>query len=477
MIRKRKIIECMLCLILSACMVGPDYERPQFFDNEAIEKALELKVGQFDESVVDPFLFQDETLNNLFLKALKSAPDIRSAYARIEQAHALLQSNIASVFPSFDIGGGYNYKKTGRNMGTLFDENIYQAGLSVAWEVDLFGQKRRAIEAGSAKEREMIAALKNIQVSLISDVATTYLNLRMNEKLCKESRADLKIQQALYDLTLDKYHSGLSNAIELNQARYQLENVRASIPKLEEQIELNKNALALLVGVLPGQLDRELNQDKNNLITKTFKYDLTSLNELSVDVVYNRPDVMAAEEQLIGQNAAVGQAVAEMLPSVNLSAFFGFESLKFPKLFHNHSYAYGYEPTINAPVFHFGALYQNLMLQKAIKKEQQIYYEQVLLQAINEIKNALISLNKEFLRYKALDEAWQKMDEAAQLARDKYKSGLIDYFVVLDAEERRISAQANLTTSAAQLYKNVIAFYRAIGGSSLHQTDEDGSSR
>jgi len=189
-------------------------------------------------------------------------------------------------------------------------------------------------------------------------------------------------------------------------------------------------------------------------------------------VVYHRPDVIVAEEQLIGQNAAVGEAIAQMLPSVSLSAFFGFESLKFPKLFRHHSYAYGYEPTINAPLFHFGALYENVVLQKAIKKEQQIMYEQSLLKAINEIKDALICLNKEFLKYKALDAAWQRMDEAAELARDKYKSGLIDYFVVLDAEERRIAAQANLTTSAAQLYKNVVTFYRAIGGSLLRQNDE-----
>ena len=252
--------------------------------------------------------------------------------------------------------------------------------------------------------------------------------------------------------------------INLDQARYQLETTKASIPQLEYQQVSFQNALALLVGELPGSLNKILAQNKKNLIQQPFQYKVDKLYELPADIIRQRPDVRVQEEQLIAQNALIGAAIAELFPSINLSGMLGFEALKFPKLFNHNSYSYSYVPQLTTPILHFGALYNNVQLQKSLKEEQLIAYEQSILTAAQEIKNALVSIDKEIKRNIYLTHAYQKMNQAAQLTRDKYQSGLIEYSMVLDAEERRISAQIDMINSNGALYQNITTFYKAIGG-------------
>ena len=457
-------VTLILFLVLVGCAVGPDYKRPEIASETDIAHSLGLVLVQKYQPLFSPKDFQDPVLDKLLERALQNAPDIRMALARVEQARAFRKSVVGTFFPSLDLSGKYQYENASQNVSLMLDEEAYQMGLSMAWEIDLFGRIRRQIEAEVAEEKEAEEALKATMVSLISEVTGTYVSLRTAERLLKETKADLEIQNSLYRLTKNKYDSGLANAIDVNQAAYQQSTTQASIPQLEERISGYENTLSLLLGELPDSLSKELQKTDRNFIEEDFHFNLNQLYELPVSVVRERPDVREAEAALIRENALLGASIAELFPKVSLAGLLGFESIHFSDLFHHQSYMYSYQPSVQMPLFHFGSLWQNMKAQESVVKEYQVSYEKALLTAIHEIKEALVSLNKEEKRYQSLKEAWQKIDKAARLARDRYESGLIDYFSVLDAEERRIAAQASLTSSAGALYQNIVRFYKSIGG-------------
>ena len=462
--KRIKFIEGCLCLILSACMLGPEYQRPEFFDNVQLEKVLDLKTPSIKHLPFGPEDFHDSKLNELIQEAIENAPDIRTALVRLRASRAAKLAAISTLFPSVDATEQHTDQVLGDNMGLIPNENNYQVGISIAWEIDLFGKKRREIEAASLTEKQMILTLENVMVLVVSEISSIYVSLRTNQYLLEQTKSDLKIQQELARLTHDKYKSGLSNAIDVNQADYQVSTTQSNIPKLETQIEGYENALAVLLGKPAGSLQKELASSKDNLIKQPFKYSFQKLFKLPVEVVRYRPDVLAAEQALRIQNAHVGEAIANLFPTISLSAFLGFESIHFDNLFEDKSHAHSYRTSIAAPIFHFGGLWQNIKIEEANMEEAMITYEKKLLQATKEIKDILVGLQKMKERHKNLEKAWQKMDVAANLARNRYESGLIDYFQVLDAEERRIAAQAALISSCGDLYQNILNFYKSIGG-------------
>ncbi len=459
-----KITISLLCFSVAGCLMGPNYERPILFENAELERVLDLKTPALVTLPFFPQDFKDKELDALIAEAKENAPDIRTALARVEAGRAVRLGTIATLFPTIDASEQHTDQKIGENMGLTPDDNYYQAGISIAWEIDLFGKKRREIEEASATEEQMKAALENVMVSVVAEVGLNYISLRTAQYLLKQTKEDLKIQQELARLTRDKYKSGLSSAIDVNQAEYQVATTKANIPKLETQIETYQNALAVLVGKPAGSFHDRLKNPAHNMIANLFHFDLNKLKSLPVDVIRYRPDVVGMEQALKAQNARVGQAVASLFPTISLSALFGFESIHFDNLFESNSHAHSYRSSIAAPIFHFGALWQNVKAEEANMKESMIQYEKTLLNATQEIRNILVGLEKMEMRHKDLQHAWKKMDKAARLARNRYENGLINYFQVLDAEERRIGAQANLTTSSRALYQNILNFYKAVGG-------------
>ena len=514
-----------VCGVLSfwtvACSVGPDYERPEFFTDSELAEALRLPVlpgsgeavfmdessGKASQSAEKrsktlktngeasfskrtssletdgavsfsqrtssaglkrapwtPLDFQDPVLNELLSVSFEGSPTLRQAIARLLQGRENLNIATAAFFPEIDAAGKYNFVKESKNMGYLMQQDYYQLGLDASWEIDIFGGTRRRREAAKANLNAALYSLKNAGVSLMAEVALTYVRLRTTEEQIIQLEENLRYQEQIYRLTADKYETGLASQIDVSQAAYLVENTRSSLPPLRYKREALKNSLALLAGKLPGQLDDILNKKTVNLINRPFEYDLQKLYDLPLSVVRNRPDVRAAEESLIAQNAAVGAAIADMFPKVSVSGLLGLQSLHSSDLFNKNSYGYSYVPEVSLPIFHFGALWGNVKLQEALKEEQKIAYEQALLSAAAQIRDALLALEAEQERNFAAREAYFQMREASDLTRNMYENGLVEYADVLDAEERRLSAQEQMITSNGALYEDIISFYKAIGG-------------
>lgn len=460
----KKIIFAFSTFLMFSCSVGPDYKHTDVFTDTEIAKSLSLdpnaKYNDFEISD-----FGDKVLNNLMAESLKSSPDIRIAILKLKQARAVLGINDVAGLPTFDIAGKYNYVNSPKNMYNLINNDYYQFGIDMSWEIDIFGGTRRKIESSKAQYRAMLENLKYINVSLLSDVATQYINLRMAEQNLKNMRENILLQEDAYNIISEKYAAELIDDMTLAQSRYLLENMKMQVPTLEYEQQMYTNSLAILLGYLPEEMETMLKSDEENLVNKILNYDVEKLYNLPINVIRNRPDVKMAEEELIAQNAEIGVAVASVFPNISLSGFFGLQSLKWSNLVEGDSVGHTLVPQISMPLFHFGALRKNIELQKLKRDEALITYEKTLLNATAELKNAITSLVKEYDRNKSAAMAYQKMSEVSALMWKKYMMGLVEYNDVLTSEQNRLSAQTNMINSNANLYKDIISFYKAIGGS------------
>lgn len=451
-------------LLMMACSVGPDYKQEKLFSDDEISKSLNLQTpfpNQKNFMIVD---FGDDVLNQLIKDAEISSPNLKMAILKLRQAREVLKIDVKNGFPTFDISAKYNYVNESDNMETLIKNDYYQIGVDMAWEIDIFGKTRREAESSKAQYRAMVENLKNVNVSLISDIATNYINLRMAEQNLKNMRENILLQEDVYNIISERFNADLVDEMTLSQSKYLLENMKMQVPMLEYQREMYANALAVLLGKLPQSLDEFLQSENKNLVSRVFEYDVEKLYRLPVSIIRSRPDVRMAEENLISQNAEIGVAVANVYPSFSLSGFLGFQSLKFSNLIERDSVGHSLIPEMVLPLFHFSQLRNNIEVQKLKRDEAEVNYEQTLLNAVAELRNAIIAIDKEYKVNKSASLAYQKMSEVSYLMWKKYLSGLVEYTDVLTAEQNRLEVQTNMVNSNANLYKNIITFYKAIGG-------------
>jgi len=235
------------------------------------------------------------------------------------------------------------------------------------------------------------------------------------------------------------------------------------LPTLEARERADQNTLALLLGELPEALNKDLTGSRN-IMLEPFLFDISLVHQAGVSLLRNRPDVRVAEEELIGQNAAVGAAVADLFPKISLSSLFGFQNDKISRLLTHKNYTYQLLPKASVPLFHWGALHQNIALQKALKEEKLIAYEKTLLTAVHEVKNAYVSLDQDLKMHDLKHQSLSHLQQVYQLTSDKYDKGLVPFSQVLTAFQDLIGGQQELVQATYALYQDLIHIYKALGG-------------
>ena len=460
----KMITSALLLIALGACAVGPDYQKPVFFEDQQLEKALDMPLSAEEKTPAFELAdLNDPVLQQLLECANQNSPTLRTALLKIRQARALVAIDEAGLLPTLDLAGAYNYANPSKNMGLSLTDNYYRVGFDAAWELDIFGGHRRKIEAGKAQQTAAVFGVKQAQISLHAEIAATYYQLRTVEMLLNKARDNVALERKNMALVQDRNATGLSTDLELKQALYLVQDTEAGVPQLEQRCIQVRTTLAILVGKLPGEIDELLKQGKNPMSKR-----LGHLNQaylaLPAGVIRNRPDVRVAEQNLIAQNAQIGVAIADLFPKVSLSGLVGLESLHANRLLRKNSYGYSALPEVSVPIFHFGALWANVEAQKALTAIQTEAYKSALLTATGDIKTALIALNKEQNRNRKLYQAYREALEVATLTFDEYLNGLVSMADVIDAEERRLSSQTDWIQSNGLMYQNLIAFYKATGG-------------
>lgn len=465
-------------LLLSSCMVGPDYKRPQFFPAGDVKASLRLS-GKEQPVNRDWYKqFNDPMLNSLIARGLEYSPTVDAARQKLIQSRQNLRINLVQNFPIFDAAGSYSKSKVSKNYSALQpQDDYYQAAVDSAWELDIWGGGRRLTESSLAMVKAAGANLENVRLVLTAEIAGNYINLRQAQEQLRLAQNNLRLQEDIYNLVKRKYSAGLADNVALNQAEYLVSTTKQQIPALAIQVESYKNSLAVLTGRLAGLLDEELSAPEHNLTAQKYAFEVQKLYDLPVSVLRNRPDIRILENQLISQNARIGQAIAKMFPSVSLSGFVGYRSRNSGNLISSGSSAYAFAPAVNLPLFHWGALYNNVELQKSLTKEQLQLYKSGLLEASAEIRNAIVSLQRNMENNNAARRAQAAQVQVADLTLRKYREGLLSFSEVLTSQQDLLNSQNVLVASNAAVYQNIIAFYKAIGGGYSNQRDQKCTSR
>ncbi len=450
-----------ISLICISCSVGPDYKQPKFYGDKRI--AVNLGLNENATAKISPYWyrdFNDEDLNRLVEQGLKYSPNIQVALEKMKQARYRLYIDRAGFLPTFDAKGTYN--RSDQNLAGTFPikSEYYQVGIDAAWELDIWGGQRRLNESAAAMLKAAAANFDNVRVSLAAEIASQYINWRLAEKLLKITTHNLELQQEIFEVVEAQYKSGLADDLAYEQAKSVLETTKMQLPMLRAQEKSYHNALAVLVGTLPDDIDK----GKDNLLDNKPNFDLQTLYDLPFSVVRNRPDVQMAEQQLVAENALIGKAVANLFPSVSLSAFLGYQNKTLSPIFTPDYNMYTTGGVVNLPILHWGELVNQVNLQKSVTAQNLALYQASLLTAFSDISNAIKSVEEENTRLKSAQKSMESTDQILDLSMTKYQNGLIDFSDVLTAEKNKLAAEQAYLKSMADLHLNIISFYKAIGG-------------
>jgi len=439
--------------------VGPDYTRPDFeapagWNAEAGEGRAHRRADP-EELARWWKVFDDPGMVSLVERAVQGNLDLKEASARVREARARRARSRAGLFPTLDASG--SLQRSRGSGGTT--RTLYSTDFDALWEIDIFGGVRRSIEASGADLMAAQEAMNDTLVTLAAEVALNYVEVRTFQARLEAALANLALQQETYLLEQSRVKAGLSDELSLQQAGSHLESTRSRIPSLRASVEEAKNRLAVLLGELPGAVHEELTQHRPvpAIPPETPVY-------TPADVLRRRPDVRRAERELAAQSARVGVAEAELYPRISLSGSIGYSASSPGDLLTAGSRTFGYGPRITLPIFRAGSIRANIEAQSALQEQALIRYESAVLAALEEVENVLTAYAQEQLRRSSLQKAAQAAREAAELAEYKYRAGVVDFSVLLDAQRSLLSAQDELAQSSGAVTSNLVRLYKALGG-------------
>ncbi|MEO5915085.1 MAG: efflux transporter outer membrane subunit [Luteolibacter sp.] len=404
--------------------------------------------------------FDDPTLTHLISNALKNSPDMASASARIKESRAQRNATRASLFPSLSGSASTNANTSDRDVSGRNSDTSYSAGLNASWEVDLFGKTRSSVEAASAQLGASEENFNSVQASLASEIAIAYTNLRANEAALEVLFSNVKTREETSQLASWRTQAGEADSLESSQALSSLEQARASIPALQQNISQSRNLLALLSGQAPGSLDGTLSSGKKAIPNPPRSLAVG----IPVDTLRQRPDVRIAGYQLLAAAASTRAADAERYPSLNLAGSLGLNTLASSKLFNPETATAGIIAGISSPIFDAGRIRSNIEAQSAAEEQTYQAYRSTVLTALSEVEDSLIACRRTAERLDTLEKATAAAREADEIARQRYQTGEIDFVSVLDAQRSLLGLESNLFSVRADRTIAYIQLYKALGG-------------
>ena len=432
----------MLFIFAGCAVVGPDYVTPDTPVPEAWH--IPVKGGLIGEhlnkkEMADWWaILNDPVLTSLVDSAVEGNLDLKEARARVREARARRGISEAGRFPTIDTIGSARSNRSSEETGSGNERELYSVGFDAAWELDLFGGKRRAVEAADAELKASEEDLRDVLVSLLAEVALNYVDLRSLQTRLSVAEASLKAQKETYDITRWRRQAGLTTQLDVEQA---------------------KNRLAVLIGRHPGALRNTLAERKAIPVTP-----LEVAVGVPADILRRRPDVRSAERQLAAQTAQIGVATADLYPKFSLLGSIGLEALTPGNLFLTSSRTHGIGAAAAWPLFDAGAIRSNIEVQSALQEQALIRYEAAVLTALEDVENALVAYAKEQSRRQSLTEATEAARRAVDLAQKQYSSGLIEFSNVLIAQRSMLSLEDQLAVSEGGVTSNLIALYKSLGG-------------
>lgn len=402
----------------------------------------------------------DPLLDQLIAEAFIAAPDLRTAQAKLRQARASRDLANANLWPSLGVSASTTRSRTGREAGgNDTAQTRYAAGFDASWEVPIFGGLRDAGTGAAVDAAAAAANLEAAQVSLSAEVALNYVGLRAYQHRLQIARDNVASQEETLQITDWRAQAGLATSLDVEQARANLEQSRASIPSLESGRAEAEHRLAVLTSRPPGALRTRLQEARP----------LPRLPEsvavgIPANTLRQRPDVRAAELSLRAEIARTAERAADREPSLNLSGSLGWQAFDAATLGGSGSLVRSLAASLAATLFDGGRIRARFAAQDAVREQALVAYEKAILTALEDVENALAGYAAGRKRVEARRRAATAAGNAALLARTQYQAGLVDFQKVLDTDRTRLTAEDGLATAEGDVLTATIKLYKALGG-------------
>jgi len=470
------LLMLIVSIVISACtMVGPDYVRPTAQEPkewlESEDPKIESKEADFNEWWT---VFNDPVLNELIQAAYQQNLPLQIAGLRILEARAQLGIAIGFQYPQQQqaVGQG-SVNQLSRNAPNSAAADRYfldlQLGLDAAWELDVWGKFRRAVQTGVANLEASIADYDDVLVSLTAEVARTYIALRTSEERLEVARQNVEIQKRSLQIADVRFKAGAVTELDVTQARALLRTTESTIPGFETNIRQAKNALAILLGKLPGEIDAMLAGPE--LIPQV---PAEAAVGIPAELLRRRPDIRFAERALAAQSAQIGFAKADLFPSFSLFGSLGFQAAdkvdfrsndaKFSDLFKTDSITYFAGPAINWNFLNYGQITNQVRVEDARFQELAVNYQNTVIRAAQEVEDAMIAFLRSQDAVVLLADAVNSSKRSVDLSLIQYREGLVDYQRVLDTQRDLTARQDDLVSTAGSVGQNLVSMYKALGG-------------
>jgi NodT family efflux transporter outer membrane factor (OMF) lipoprotein len=450
-----------LLLFISGCMVGPDFNKPQPPMPQAwLPPSSQPTTSQSVATNEPPQIatwwtnFNDDELNALVRAGIAANLDIKQAEARIREARASRGQTAANLWPMLNGTGSYSRVGVASR-----SSDLWQAGLDATWELDIFGGTRRAVESADALVQAAIENQRDVQVTLTSEIAIDYLNIRGFQRQIVIAEENLDSERHTAELTRRVFRAGFAAGLDVANAEAQVATTASTIPPLETGERQSIYALSVLLARPPAALVDEL-----SIVQPIPTTPPTIPVGLPSDLLRRRPDIRRAEANLHSANAQIGAAVAELFPQFSLTGNFGYESATFKKLFNWSNTLWSVSPTVNLPIFEGGRIQSDIDLQKAVHDESFYAYTETVLSALADVENSLIAYEKEQEHRRTLAEAVAANQRAFDISTQLYTQGQTDFLNVLTAERSLFVTQDALVQSDVSIAIDLVSLYKALGG-------------
>ncbi len=374
--------------------------------------------------------------------------------------HAL-EENTSSAGSAGTSGGSAGPPASPLGQGGLpgVTTNVYQIGFDSSWEIDLFGGVRRTIEAANAGVQVAEEAERGVTISLLGEVAATYIELRGAQARLDVTRRALDAAQEMQKLVAAKFHTGFATDLDLARQASQTATLAATVPPQVAAVRLAMHSLATMLAENPDDLRDEL-----DAIRPLPGLPAEIPVGLPSDLLRRRPDIREAERRLAAANAEVGVATADLFPRFALTGLFGIDSSAPKDLPKWSSHYYSISPGVRWPILDWGRARGNVRLQNIYQEQAMTMYETTVAQALQEVEDALVRYHSEQEHRVALQDARDAGEHAFVLAQMQFRHGVVDSLSVLDAERTELQAEDALVQSEAAVRSDLVRLYKALGG-------------
>ena len=449
--------------LLAGCTVGPNYHKPTVpvptayhrpNDNPQNPEAQAASIADLPWWQV----FQDSVLQDMIRRTLKQNYDLQTATERIAQARAQLMVTRSNQYPQLSANGSAVDERTFQGFPAKTRFGTYAA--DATFQLDLFGQLRRATESARAQLLATEYAQKTEILTLVSDVASDYFALLSLDLQLQIARDTIKTQEDAVKLTEHRLDHGVATKLDVLQAKQVLDTANAQVPELQRQIGLEEDALSILLGDYPHSVTRGL-----RLVDQQLPPEVPA--GLPSSLLARRPDISQAEQNLISANAQIGVAKAAFFPQISLTGTGGGavgRSTVFSSIVNSNIGTWGGAAQLTQPIFTAGRLRGNLHSAESQQRQSLIAYKQAIQGAFRDVSDALISYQKYYEVRKAQEDTVQDLSDSVSTSLKRYRGGITTYLEVLDNQRSLFSAQLTLAQDRGNEFQSLVQLYKALGG-------------